>query len=282
MNESQLQPEYAVLFKGVPWASSAESVVLGPGASLGAVTEEFDAPFPSRSERVDDPCWPYDALAWLGPPVDDLHFFIEPTSTVSALVDLVVIMTGSPLFGCRVIPFNGKLQHGHATQLDFFRGGQTEFLWNSTVFNNPVLEDIRAGWETLATIRRVNGPLGRFSEARLFFQDAWRSPHLDHVCMNLDLALRTLVGCATSEASDAEVALAVTRLAESLGYGSANDREILLKVFGVRDSVVKMGRANQDEICDLAPPAFQFVTGLFRKILLTEHVALAIDAVDFN
>ena len=273
MITSQSEWAYAVVLDGLPWTSSAKSVALEPGISLNRQEKGLSLIFP-------DYCaWEFDTVAWLAPPVEDRHF-CTPASTMEVLIDVIVVMMESPLFGYRIVPFRKRLFPEDALQIKVIHdGGQTDFLTNHRELDDEALADIVKAWQTVAAIRKANGCRGRLSNALRLFQQAWKSTFMENTCLSLDLVFRTLVGRETSGKSDADVARAVTLLAESLGYDSDNTGEIVLRVLEVRAHIFSKGREDQDEVCDLGPEAFRLATSLLRRILLAKDVALAIDAI---
>lgn len=199
------------------------------------------------------------------------------TTEVLRLCSVVAVMSGSALGLCRLIRSADGFRSPWSTETLFHYGEQTDFLIDDPIVDRTLLGDIAVGCKTLLSLDKPYNTPGRLENAAHHFGLAARSPHLDAVCLELELTLDILFDAGTDDNRASRIGESIARF---LGHEitSQHATELVDGVLQVRRDLVRQGSANQDTVCDIAPEAFKLTSKLLRKFLLCKELALAVNA----
>lgn len=300
----ELQPikemKSALLVHLLLWESKEESFGLGDGISLWNVdgtqveslylqlceSDNLDQgePFSYTSfilmqGEAHDETWPY----WGG-----------PFSVISQVCNAIVICTSTPLGMCRLLTTKDdfrtlwtpsdviyEMNPGHdflaAAPSDFHLTGDSISVSNVRFprLNDATLEEIRSLWDTSKRLHSSSEiDTHRISNAIGYFFYAWRSYYLEHICLNLSIALESLF----SPSSQHELAHQISFNVSRFLCDSRVEREeiygIIKRFYGIRSRIVHGSKVSDNALYVLVPTVFHLCSRILKKILLDHDLAV--------
>ena len=179
---------------------------------------------------------------------------------------------------CRVLWSRDSFLTTLGTELVFSYREQTEFLHNCARIDRPLIGNIAVGWRVLRHLVTTQGYDARILNALLQFSLAGRSAYLDQACAHLELALRIVFKAVGKDTTAEEVAVGVAQMLGQSEFEGNGITKLLRDTFGVRNDLIEHGCVDQLRVCDYAPRAYRLTAGVFRRLLLNEDLAIAVNA----
>ncbi len=95
--------------------------------------------------------------------------------------------------------------------------------------------------------------------------------------INLAIALEYLFSPASHHELAHQIAVNVSRFVEDTDPNLMKNYKLIKKIYSVRSSLVHGGMVSDDKLIEIIGPAFQFVSTVLRKLLLSSKMVKTFD-----
>jgi hypothetical protein len=279
--EATRQPDLAVLIHGFAWASSKTAHALGPGISIAAfagTAVENWYQLLCNEEGLDD-FDPYRYEVMLRITANEGLEYGEPFSRVERICNLITVLTKAPVGMWRVLISRDDFRSAPSASTVEYSVGQTEFL-NASGFvpiTDETAGELQTAWEVSDELWRVQKSRGRFANALMFFYSAWKSHYMEHICLNLAIALEVLFAPHSQGEVSHQIAFNISRFMSKDAAERERIYRMTRKFYSVRSAIVHGGLPDDDKTIDITVPMFATAADVLRRIALDRDLAKTID-----
>lgn len=273
----------AALIHGYSWECPEKEIILAPGLAICSFREtpiEVCYQRLCEVQGIDDGD-PFQYKVYLSitePPAEYEWDTADPLSLINRLCNVVTVITRSPVGMCRAMYSRNDFATLPETDLLFSLVGQTEFLnkpWRS--ITPEIATQLIASWLILEKLWCKKKSEGRIANALLYFYLAWRSHHIEHICLNLAICLEMLFAPHSNTETTHQIAFNVSRFLAS----EPSKREAIyttVKTFyAARSAIVHGGIPNPNRVIDVTVEMFPIILDILHKIVVSEHLAKIFD-----
>ena len=226
---------------------------------------------------------------------DDLFpYWGGPHSIVSICCNLISICISQPLSMCRLITSKDNFRTSWVTstiyeasedsdiirarpKIENFKGNdllpfQVESIGD---LGDSTIHEIGKCLKTISEVQNSNKTDNhRIDNALNYFFYAWRSYHLEQVCLNLAIVLESLFSPSQAQELSHQIAF---NTAHFIG-NEAKDKEQVYKTikqfYNLRSQIVHGGKAKERDLFLLTPEVFHLCAFILKKILSSDDLAM--------
>lgn len=217
-----------------------------------------------------------------------------PHSIVSMCCNLIAICISQPLSMCRLMSSKDNFRTSWITSTiyeanessDIIRArpkienfkGDGSFSYQGGDFgdlDDMTIQKIRTAWKTFSEIQKfTKADNHRIDNALNYFFYAWRSYHMEQVCLNLAIVLESLF----SPSQAHELSHQITFNGAHFYGNEAKEKErtynIIKKFYNLRSQIVHGGKAKDRDLFILTPEVFHLCSSILMKILSRYELAM--------
>lgn len=269
-------PEVAALLELVSWQVTTPRAQVAPGIWLESTPgTPIEAAYVElcRSQGIEE--YDYEAHVLITPEAHpDLASMLDYGDYFHSLVDyflnILVVALASPMPLVRVL-WSDSFGHAPTQTAEIHSLGLQTGLIEPLEKNltDTTLSEIVAMWSSSVSRWKVGDSNGRLMNALAFFNHAWRSPYLSHMCLNLAIGLETLFAPHDQAEVSHQISYNVARFLETTSEGREMVYHGVKKFYQQRSRLVHGGVLKNDEpLIDPTVSTFQMTARILRKILL--------------
>lgn len=270
----------AALIHGCAWASTVNSFSLDNRISFcqlegTVVNERYQHLCADQNVDNGEP-FMYNAFFLLKPKTN-LDFFLdfgEAFSTVDRLSNILTVVSGEPVSMCRVMWSFDNFYQSASTDVVHVLRGQSDFLSTGWVsVTDQLASDIATAWSITQQLWEKDKSQGRIANALAFFYTSWRSHYIEHICLNLAVAVEMLFAPHSQSETTHQIAFNVSRFLSELPSERERLYYLTKRFYSVRSSIIHGGIPRDDKIIDVTVEMFRLTTSALRRIFLDKHLA---------
>ncbi len=276
----------AALLQGFSWASGPTPIDIEPGLTLGPIENSVEGRLYARlcSETGIDDGDPFgsEVYARFDPPI---YFgdWGDPHSVVDRFYNLLTIAMASPIGMCRVICSADGFASALYTENVFFTIGDAEILEKNWPPITPLLVgEIALAWKNTQKCWKQGMSKSRLIRALEYFYYAWRSEHMDQICLNLGIVLEELFGPHSNPSRKNPTWVNTVCFACDLSEEVMRVRPLVQRLCRLQSEIAGGLEQDYDELDDVVAEAFPFVAKVLNTILLDEKLSLQFNSYPNN
>ena len=262
------------LFHGVSWNIDAAWREVYPGLKLcrmqGSGVEKTYQELCEHRHVDDGEPFHYEVYATIAP--ESSSFYYQNGyghSQVDRLANMIAIATGQPPFMCRTFaPAVESKQNKISTEELYWLGEQNEFLIReSAKLDETSVEAISKMYSGYERMWAQDKSYSRLVSAQSCFYNAWRSMHIQQICLNLAIAAEMLFSPNGRNEITHQLAFNFAKFHETDSVKRLELYRKIKKFYGLRSAVVHGGLPEQSKLIGPTVEMFGILANVLERIL---------------
>jgi hypothetical protein len=285
----------AVLIHTIGWDSDLTNVELKKGVNIcktvGSDVEKLYH-YLCSAENVDQgEAFDYESHIIVDESAHDelFPYWQGPHSIISRICNIIAIFLSYPPGMCRIIITKddfktsriSEIIYDHNDNLDFLRAepdqikivnkGEIHVNESCKSLTNESLDKIKRGFDNQLAIESKNKKWFRLENALCYFFNSWRSYQMEHVCLNLAIAIESLFSPASNTELSHRIAFNMSRFYGTNRKERESVYDLIRNFYNLRSKIAHGDEAKDEDLYTITPRVFNIVSKVLQRILLNEE-----------
>ncbi|MGE0441553.1 MAG: hypothetical protein AB7L66_05150 [Gemmatimonadales bacterium] len=198
----------------------------------------------------------------------------DPYALADRVANLLAVASSRSLTWSRMIWSEDQFETSTDTAAVHQAGPQTDFLQDSRiVLDAPTVDAVETMWAITNPMWEAEKSSGRVINALSYFYYAWRAHYIEHICLNLAIALEVLFAPHSQSETTHQLCFNLARFAGAESGAREDIYNRVKRFYRIRSSIVHGGIPDDGKIIDTTVDMFHLTAHILKRILTDRALA---------